>query len=257
MEFFRRLTFLVCTPVFDAEDLEGARVEQIMAEIQRLGFEVVRAPRVEDAEIVVQTDAAIGCVLVDWGRNGQGGEAPALIDLMRRRGLEMPIVILVRGERFEDIPVDVLDYIDGYVFLAEETPTFIARNLVSRLKRHGAGFDCILVDPPFFSATSAGTLDLNTDSARLINKVRPLVNDGGWLVAVNNALYVSGQEYLHTLEGLCADGYLSIETLIPVPPDFTGFPGTRVGQPPVDSTPFNHSTKIAVLRVTRKDQKTA
>jgi len=36
-------------------------------------------------------------------------------------------------------------------------------------------------------------VDLNTDSARLINKVRPLINDGGWLVSVNNALYVSGR----------------------------------------------------------------
>jgi len=147
MEFFRRLTFLVCTPAFEATDLEGARVEQIMAEIERLGFEVVRARRVEDAEIAVQTDAAIGCVLVDWSKNGQGGEAPALINLMRRRGLEMPIVILVRGERFEDIPVDVLDYIDGYVFLAEETPAFIAKNLVSRLKQFAE-----TLKTPFFGA---------------------------------------------------------------------------------------------------------
>lgn len=147
MEFFRRLTFLVCTPAFDADDLEGVRVEQIISEVERLGFEVVRARRVADAEIAVQTDAAIGCVLVDWGKNGQGSEAPALIDLMRRRGLEMPIVILVRGERFEDIPVDVLDYIDGYVFLAEETPTFIARNLVSRLKQFAD-----TLKTPFFGA---------------------------------------------------------------------------------------------------------
>jgi ornithine decarboxylase len=147
MEFFRRLTFLVCTPAFDPDDLEGHRVEQIIGEVERLGFEVVRARRIVDAEIAVQTDAAIGCVLVDWGKNGQGGEAPALIDLMRRRGLEMPIVILVRGERFEDIPVDVLDYIDGYVFLAEETPTFIARNLVSRLKQFAE-----TLKTPFFGA---------------------------------------------------------------------------------------------------------
>ena len=35
---------------------------------------------------------------------------------MHRRGLDMPIVILVRRKRFEDIPVEVLDFIDGYVF---------------------------------------------------------------------------------------------------------------------------------------------
>jgi len=136
MDFSRRLTVLVYAPAFDADDLEGVRVQQIIAEVGKLGFEVVRARRMDDAEIAVQTDAAIGCVLVDWGEEGAPGHDVAqLVDLMRRRGLEMPIVILVRGERFEDIPVEVMDYIDGYVFLAEETPEFIAKNLVSRVKQ--------------------------------------------------------------------------------------------------------------------------
>jgi 23S rRNA (cytosine1962-C5)-methyltransferase len=45
---------------------------------------------------------------------------------------------------------------------------------------------------------------------------------------------------------------LQIETLIPVPPDFTGFPQTQAGGPPVDPAPFNHATKIAVLKVRHK-----
>jgi 23S rRNA (cytosine1962-C5)-methyltransferase len=110
----------------------------------------------------------------------------------------------------------------------------------------------VLVDPPFFSTTRKGRLDLNTDSARLINKVRPLIKDGGWLVSINNALYVSGKEYLQILEGLCADGYLKIAELIPVPQDFAGYPDTRAGAPVTDPQPFNHSTKIAVLEVRRK-----
>ncbi|HEY5269295.1 MAG TPA: class I SAM-dependent methyltransferase [Anaerolineales bacterium] len=123
---------------------------------------------------------------------------------------------------------------------------------VNRLKRAGERFDCALVDPPFFSATPKGALDLNTDSARLINKVRPLINDGGWLVSVNNALYVSGREYLETLEALCADGYLKIAELIPVPEDFIGYSQTRTGAQLTDPRPFNHSTKIAVMEVRRK-----
>ncbi len=121
-----------------------------------------------------------------------------------------------------------------------------------RLKRIGERFDCVLLDPPFFSATSKGRLDLNMDSARLINKVRPLINDGGWLVSINNALYVSGEAYLQTLERLCADGYLQIAELIPVPEDCSGTLATRSGAPVTDPAPFNHSTKIAVLKVKRK-----
>jgi 23S rRNA (cytosine1962-C5)-methyltransferase len=126
---------------------------------------------------------------------------------------------------------------------------------VGALKRSGERFDCAFLDPPFFSTTQKGTVDLAASSSRLINKVRPLVEDGGRLVAVNNALFVSGKAYLATLESLCADGYLEVEELIPVPQDFTGYPGTRVGAPVTDPAPFNHSTKIAVLRVRRKGDK--
>ena len=147
MNFSQRLTFLFSAPMFDADDLEGLRVSQIIAAIERLGFQVIKARRVEDAEIAVQTDAAIGCMVVDWGKKGIEGKAASLINLMRKRGLDMPIVVLIRRKRFEDIPVEVLDFIDGYVFLAEETPEFIARNLVSRLKQYAD-----TLKTPFFGA---------------------------------------------------------------------------------------------------------
>jgi len=125
---------------------------------------------------------------------------------------------------------------------------------ISRLKRSGALFDCVFLDPPFFSTTSKGIVDLAADSKRLINKVRPLVSDGGWLVVVNNALYLSGQVYMTMLEELCAGDYLQIESLIPIPADFTGYPETRQGTYVTDPAPFNHPTKIVVLRVKRKPQ---
>lgn len=147
MDYFRRFTFLFATPAFDAEDLEGARYNQIVAEIERSGFEVVRARNLEDAEIAVQTDAAIGCMMVDWGKKGLEGKTAALINLMRRRGLDFPILLLIRRKRLEDVPVEVLDFIDGYVFLSEETPAFIAKNLISRLKKYAE-----TLKTPFFGA---------------------------------------------------------------------------------------------------------
>ncbi|WP_454619791.1 Orn/Lys/Arg family decarboxylase [Bradyrhizobium cenepequi] len=147
MDYFRRFTFLFAAPVFDPEDLEGIRFNQIIDEIQRSGFEVVRARKLEDAEIAVQTDAAIGCMVVDWGKKGLEGKTASLINLMRRRGLDFPIILLIRRKRFEDLPVEVLDFIDGYVFLSEETPPFIAKNLISRLKQYAE-----TLKTPFFGA---------------------------------------------------------------------------------------------------------
>jgi 23S rRNA (cytosine1962-C5)-methyltransferase len=127
----------------------------------------------------------------------------------------------------------------------------------ARLRKDDVLFDCVLLDPPFFSTTGAGRVDLETGSARLIDKVRPLVADGGSLVVVNNALFVSGAEHVKVLEEACADGFVSIDKFIGVPEDTRGFASTKVGTPPADPAPFEHSTKIAVLRVKRKDGRTA
>ena len=113
-------------------------------------------------------------------------------------------------------------------------------------------FDCVIVDPPFFSKTQKGVVDLVGDSMRVINKVRPLVKDGGFLIAVNNALFLSGAEYLAGLEKLCEDGYLRIEHIIPVPQDIAGYHSTIQTPPPRDPAPFNHPTKIVILGVKRK-----
>jgi 23S rRNA (cytosine1962-C5)-methyltransferase len=139
------------------------------------------------------------------------------------------------------LPINARDFVTQDFFPA-----------VSRIKQSKQLFDCVILDPPFFSTTSKGLVDQVHESGRLINKVRPLVNDGGWLVAINNALYVSGNEYIQTLAELCKDGYLKIEALISVPEDFVGV--NQVGKPITDPAPFNHSTKIAVLRVKRKGQ---
>jgi 23S rRNA (cytosine1962-C5)-methyltransferase len=123
---------------------------------------------------------------------------------------------------------------------------------VARLKQEGDLFDCVILDPPVFSSTSKGRVDLVNQSTRLINKVRPLVKDGGLLITINNALFLSGKETMQSLEILSQDGYLTIESSIPIPKDITGFPETVVDQPPTDPSPFNHPTKIAILRVKRK-----
>ena len=158
-----------------------------------------------------------------------------------------------------------LDRNPGFLNLAKTSYTlngfpinkkdFLAQDFfpaVSQLKRSGQRFDCVFLDPPFFASTPKGTVDLETGSTKLINKIRPLINHDGWLVAINNALFVSGKDYLASLDALCADGYLTLEQLVPIPQDFVGFINTRSENPPVDPAPFNHATKIAILRVQRK-----
>ena len=123
---------------------------------------------------------------------------------------------------------------------------------INRLKASDERFDCVFLDPPIYSATSKGVVDLAQSYTRLINKVRPLINHEGYLVAINNALFFSGAAYLKEIESLCADGYLTVEELIPVPADSIGNSLVQRADMVADPTPFNHSTKVVVLKVRRK-----
>jgi 23S rRNA (cytosine1962-C5)-methyltransferase len=131
-----------------------------------------------------------------------------------------------------------------------QTGDFFPR--VNRFKADGERFDCVFLDPPIYSATTRGVVDLAQSYTRLINKVRPLINHDGYLVAINNALFVSGAAYLKEIESLCVDGYLAVEELIQVPVDFIGKANAARAGSVTDPAPFNHSTKIVVLRVRRK-----
>lgn len=126
--------------------------------------------------------------------------------------------------------------------------------VISGLKQNGELFDIVILDPPYFSQSDTGKVDLQNESQRLINKVRPLVANQGYLVVVNNALFLPGSDFYAMLETLCKDGYLAIDRIIPVPMDITGTEISRITSYPCDPGPFNHPTKIAVLRVLRKDK---
>jgi len=135
-------------------------------------------------------------------------------------------------------------------FVCEDVLTATAR-----WRRTERLFDCVIVDPPHVSSTAAGRIDVVGATRRLIDKCKPLVADGGRLVVVNNALYVSGRALMDTLDGVCADGFAAVEQRIDVPMDCTGALATRVGSLPADPAPFNHATKIAVLRIRRRDRR--
>lgn len=125
---------------------------------------------------------------------------------------------------------------------------------VNTLKNNDKLFDIVILDSPFFSTTRYGKVDLQQHS-QLINKVRPLVAHEGHLIVINNALYVPGSQFLDQIDNLAKTGYATLENIIGIPADITGYPQTIKSQPPVDPTPFNHPTKICILKLLRKDQR--
>ena len=119
--------------------------------------------------------------------------------------------------------------------------------VMSAFKKSGRQFDTVILDPPFFSQSSKGTVDLLNNPVGLVNKVRPLVRDGGKIIMVNNALYLSGKDFLAAADELCDGKYLTRGGQIDIPEEYC-----NAAQQVADPAPFNHSTKIIVFNVTRK-----
>ena len=120
--------------------------------------------------------------------------------------------------------------------------------VISAFKKSGRLFDTVILDPPFFSQSSKGTVDLLKQPVALVNKVRPIIADGGEIIMVNNALYLSGAEFIAAADELCDGKYLFRENIINIPDEFCGnFSAVA------DPAPFNHPTKIIVFKVRRKN----
>jgi len=119
-------------------------------------------------------------------------------------------------------------------------------------RKQKAEFDIVILDPPIISNTGKGKVELEGNYLSLINKIRPLVADQGTLILVNNALFLSGNAMLDQLTPVLKDKYIKIKQIVPVPESYTGYHPDPVSILPADPTPFNHSTKILFLQVTKK-----
>lgn len=147
MSYETMFRVLVCSQILRESSPGSRRVQEVLAEIRKRGCSVTEAGSVEDADMAVRSDAAVGCVLLEWGDGDWREQTIALIVAIRSRGLEMPIFILIRRQHLEDMPVTILDSITGYIFLAEDIPDFIAKNLLSHLRMYAEK-----LKTPFFGA---------------------------------------------------------------------------------------------------------
>ena len=129
--------------------------------------------------------------------------------------------------------------------------------MIAGFKNQSELFDCVILDAPLFSKTRRGRVDLLQNWHGLVNKARPLIAHEGWLVAINNALFLPGNDLMESVRKLSADGYLEVAEIVSVPQDVTGYPQSIASQAPVDPAPFNHPTKIIIMRAYRKDGRRA
>ncbi|GLU34353.1 Orn/Lys/Arg decarboxylase N-terminal domain-containing protein [Trinickia caryophylli] len=147
MPYEQMFGFLVCAAMPTPATLSSARLDRIVGELARLGYATTRTATPEYAMSAVRSDASIGCVLIEWSSAETEADVESFVRFVRERGLEMPVFVIVERHLLQEVPVSVLGLVTGYVFIEEDTPEFVARNLASHLRDYAES-----LKTPFFGA---------------------------------------------------------------------------------------------------------
>lgn len=136
MQYDHLFQFLVCAPDFASDTAELRELESVCRALEQEAFEVRRAASLREAEFTMHSIASLGCVVLQWDWAGDTSGAEALVHELRHRGLECPIFLLTERLKLREISDNILDQVTGYIFLEEDSPPFIAKNLISHLKAY-------------------------------------------------------------------------------------------------------------------------
>jgi ornithine decarboxylase len=149
MSYDQMFGFLFCCAMPFPSTFPSSRLQRIVDELERQGYVTTLTASPAEACSAIRSEAAVGCVIVEWSLTESENEVETFVRFVRERGLDVPIFILVERQlhTLEDIPVAVLGQVTGYVFLDEDTPEFVARNLVSHLGNYAES-----LKTPFFGA---------------------------------------------------------------------------------------------------------
>ncbi len=139
--------FLLAVQAEGMGQTERAHLARLVEAIVAREVTITDAADLADAEQAVLADASIGCMLVEWGAAEEFGDVGQFIRMVRGRGLEMPIFLFARRHKFQEIDAETLRQVSGYVFAGEDTPEFIAKNLLDHLSRYADS-----LKTPFFGA---------------------------------------------------------------------------------------------------------
>lgn len=122
---------LIVSGQFNMPNDEGFRLNELVNELEEVQqCSVIPSFTYEDAQEIFISRADLGAVVIDWDLPEEDEmefmTAPELIESIRQRNKNVPILLLTDRLETEDIPVDVLQKINGYLWKTADTIEFLA-----------------------------------------------------------------------------------------------------------------------------------
>lgn len=132
---------LIVSGEFNEPSDVGFRLSELVEELEQVqDCSVIPSFTYEDAAEVIHSRADIGAVVVDWNlpeeNHDEKSTAMDLISTIRSRYATLPILLLADRLETEDIPVEALQMIDGYLWKTADTIEFLSGRVVMHLDKY-------------------------------------------------------------------------------------------------------------------------
>lgn len=133
----------------EADCVAGRLLRKLAAQLEQDDMEVLSANTAFDAEMLIVADPLIQAVLLDWDLEDSLSHKPAgnILTVVRRRNADVPVFLFTDRENAAQIPLDVLRRTNDFIWLFEDTASFIAGRIVAAVRVYR---DNLL--PPMFGA---------------------------------------------------------------------------------------------------------
>src|SRR5215831_16491303 len=118
----------------------GRALRTLAEELGEWEIEVVEAKSLEDGMSVLISDAALHCILLDWDLGEENDKnhckALALVGLIRSHDDNVPIFLMAAREEASEIPVNVMQMADEFIWKLEDTAGFIGGRIRAAMQRY-------------------------------------------------------------------------------------------------------------------------
>jgi arginine decarboxylase len=138
------LHVLLVSERLGADDVFGRTLESLIGELVALDVVVTPARSAEETYAILGSDPRVCVLVVDVEITGDA-ELGRLVEFARARNDELPIVLMAEREQLDEVPTAIVSKCDGFVYLLDDTPDWVA----GRLRDAGLRYRRELAPPMF------------------------------------------------------------------------------------------------------------
>ncbi len=127
-------------------------VRHLSDQLRESDVQIVTTQSMTDARSIITADPSIQCVLLKLDDIGDlnHAAAKAVLTFIRERNEFLPVFLLADRTVASDVPTDILNKVNDFIWIMEDTSDFIAGRIIAAIKRYRA-----YILPPMFKALAA------------------------------------------------------------------------------------------------------